>query len=100
MMRNWKVPGNRGGESMAALSAGGDKVSAYRSIRKRRGHAAMFALVAAAMMLWLVTFASCSFAGVPLLIREGLSIGELKRMREHEDEEIDAEIAEHPAAKV
>jgi uncharacterized membrane protein YbhN (UPF0104 family) len=49
--------------------------------------------VAAAMILWLVTFASCSFAGVPLLIREGWSLGELKRMREHEDEQIEAELA-------
>jgi glycosyltransferase 2 family protein len=48
--------------------------------------------VAAAMILWLVTFASCSFAGVPLLIREGWSLGELKRMRQREDEEIDAEL--------
>jgi len=46
-------------------------------------------------MLWLVTFASCSFAGVPLLIREGWSFGELKRMREHEDEQIEAELAHH-----
>jgi len=48
--------------------------------------------VAAAMILWLVTFASCSFAGVPLLIREGWSFGELKRMREQEDEQIEAEL--------
>jgi uncharacterized protein (TIRG00374 family) len=48
--------------------------------------------VAAAMMLWLVTFASCSFAGAPLLIREGWSFGELKRMREHEVEQIEAEL--------
>jgi glycosyltransferase 2 family protein len=51
--------------------------------------------VAAAMILWLVTFASCSFAGVPLLIREGWSFGELKRMREHEGEQIEAELAHH-----
>jgi glycosyltransferase 2 family protein len=52
--------------------------------------------VAAAMILWLVTFASCSFAGVPLLIREGWSLGELKRMREQEREEIEAElVAKH-----
>ncbi|HKM65543.1 MAG TPA: lysylphosphatidylglycerol synthase transmembrane domain-containing protein [Candidatus Acidoferrum sp.] len=56
--------------------------------------------VAAAMILWLVTFASCSVAGVPLLLREGWSLGELKRLRAHEDEEIDAEIAEHPAKSV
>lgn len=54
------------------------------------------AAVAAAMILWLVTFAACSLAGVPLLFREGLSLGELRRMREQEDQEIDAEIVEHP----
>lgn len=53
------------------------------------------AAVAAAMVLWLVTFASCTLAGVPLLLKEGLSLGELRRMREHEDEEIDAEMVEH-----
>jgi len=55
--------------------------------------------VAAAMILWLVTFASCSFAGVPLLIREGWSFGELKRMRQREDEEIDAEMVSQAATK-
>jgi uncharacterized protein (TIRG00374 family) len=50
------------------------------------------AAVAAAMVLWLITFTSCALAGVPLLLREGLSLGELRRMREHEGEEIDAEI--------
>jgi uncharacterized protein (TIRG00374 family) len=49
--------------------------------------------VAAAIMLWLITFASCSLAGVPLLIREGLSLGELRSMRAHEDEELDAEMS-------
>jgi glycosyltransferase 2 family protein len=49
--------------------------------------------VAGAMVLWLVTFASCSLAGIPLLLKEGWSFGELKRMREHEDEAIDAEMA-------
>jgi glycosyltransferase 2 family protein len=48
--------------------------------------------VAAAMVLWLITFAICSVAGVPLLIKEGWSIGELKRMRAHENEELDAEM--------
>jgi uncharacterized protein (TIRG00374 family) len=51
--------------------------------------------VAAAMIVWLVTFASCSFAGVPLLIREGWSFGELKRMREQEGQQIEAELAHH-----
>ena len=55
---------------------------------------------AAAMVIYMVTFGACIFAGVPLLIREGLSIGELKRMRAREEAEIDAEITEHPTAKV
>jgi len=55
--------------------------------------------VAAAMILWLVTFASCSFAGVPLLLREGWSLGELKRMREREGEQIEAELAGQAATK-
>jgi glycosyltransferase 2 family protein len=53
--------------------------------------------VAAAMVLWLVTFASCCLAGVPILFREGFSLGELKRMRKEEDAEIDAEMLQHPA---
>lgn len=52
------------------------------------------AAVAAAMVLWLVTFASCMLAGVPLLLKEGLSLGELRRLRGHEAEEIDAEMTE------
>ena len=55
------------------------------------------AAVAAAMVLWLVTFAACALAGVPLLLKEGLSLGELRRMRQHEAEEIDAEMIEHPS---
>ncbi|HKE09269.1 MAG TPA: lysylphosphatidylglycerol synthase transmembrane domain-containing protein [Candidatus Acidoferrum sp.] len=49
--------------------------------------------VAAAMILWLVTFAACTLAGVPLLFREGWSLSELKRMKQQETAEIDAEIA-------
>jgi glycosyltransferase 2 family protein len=52
--------------------------------------------VAAAMVLWIVTFAACSLVGVPLLLKEGLSLGELRHMRKHEDQEIDAEMAADP----
>lgn len=55
--------------------------------------------VAAALVLWLITFACCSFAGIPLLIKEGWSIGELRRMRAQENEELDAEMSEKPAAQ-
>ena len=52
--------------------------------------------VAAALVLWFITFASCSFAGVPLLIKEGLSLGELRRLRAQEEQELDVEMAEKP----
>jgi uncharacterized protein (TIRG00374 family) len=48
---------------------------------------------AAAMVTYLVTFALCTFAGVPILFREGWSLGDLRRMSQHEDEQIDAEMA-------
>jgi len=52
--------------------------------------------VAAAIVLWLISFAMCSLAGVPLLIREGWSIGELRQMAESEKaaESARGEIAE------
>jgi len=40
--------------------------------------------VAAAIVLWLISFAMCSLAGVPLLIREGWSIGELRQVAKSE----------------
>jgi hypothetical protein len=54
--------------------------------------------VAAALVLWIITFASCSIAGVPLLIKEGLSIGELRRLRAQEEQELDAEMSQKTAA--
>ena len=42
--------------------------------------------VAAAMVLWLVTFAGCGFAGVPLLLHQGLSLGKLREFAEQEKE--------------
>ncbi len=41
---------------------------------------------AASIVLWLVTFAASSLAGVPLLIREGWSMGELRRLARAEVE--------------
>ena len=38
------------------------------------------AAIVAAATLWLVTFASCTIVGIPLLLREGMSIGELRRI--------------------
>ena len=55
------------------------------------------AAVAAAIVLWLVTFAGCSIAGIPLLIREGVSLGHLRELADHEKEEL-KEIAAHGSA--
>jgi len=48
------------------------------------------AATAVAIVLWLITFAACSLAGVPLLIHEGWSLGELKRMAEEEEKKEEA----------
>src|SRR5580692_8370604 len=39
---------------------------------------------AAAILIWLITFAGVALIGVPLLIHEGMSLGELKRLAEGE----------------
>jgi uncharacterized membrane protein YbhN (UPF0104 family) len=50
------------------------------------------------IILWLVGFASCCLVGLPLLFREGWSMGELRRMAQAEEEAGEAELlaeAEH-----
>jgi glycosyltransferase 2 family protein len=49
---------------------------------------------AAAITIWLITFASSSFAGVPLLLREGWSMGELRREARAEREAVAQEAEE------
>ncbi len=54
---------------------------------------------AAAIILWLITFASCCLVGLPLLFREGWSMGELKRLAKSEEAAGQAALladAEHP----
>jgi glycosyltransferase 2 family protein len=56
---------------------------------------------AAAIIMWLVTFASCCLAGLPLLLREGWSMGELKRMAAEGEAEGKVALladAEHPGS--
>jgi uncharacterized protein (TIRG00374 family) len=48
---------------------------------------------AAAILIWLITFAGCSLAGVPLLVHEGMSLGELRRMAEEENQNVGNEAA-------
>jgi glycosyltransferase 2 family protein len=52
----------------------------------------------ATIVLWMITFAGCSLAGLPLLLREGWSMGELRRMARAEEQAGEAELlaeAEH-----
>jgi uncharacterized protein (TIRG00374 family) len=48
-----------------------------------------------AVMLWLITFAGCTLIGIPLLIHEGMSVGELRQLAraEAEAEEVGKHIA-------
>jgi uncharacterized protein (TIRG00374 family) len=41
----------------------------------------------AALMLWVITSASCIIVGIPLLIREGFSLGQLREMSDEERKE-------------
>jgi hypothetical protein len=46
--------------------------------------------LAAAIVLWLISFAACSLAGIPLLLQEGFSPGKLRELAQHEKEELEA----------
>ena len=41
---------------------------------------------AIAVVLWIITFAGCTIAGIPLLIHEGMSMGELRQLARAEAE--------------
>jgi hypothetical protein len=52
----------------------------------------------ATIVIWLVTFVACCLVGLPLLFREGWSVGELRRMARAEEKAGEAELlaeAEH-----
>jgi glycosyltransferase 2 family protein len=70
-----QLPGVGGGSQVACFLA----YTAVFGVEKE-------AAAAASIVMWLVTFAACSLAGVPLLIHEGLSLGKLKELAEHEKE--------------
>jgi glycosyltransferase 2 family protein len=70
-----QLPGVGGGSQVASFLA-------YSAIFGVESEPA----AAASIVLWLITFAACSLAGVPLLIREGFSLGKLREMAEHEKE--------------
>ncbi len=74
---------------------GGSQAACYLAFHQLLGVDSEPAL-AAALMLWLVTFTSCSLAGIPLLIHEGMSFGELRRIAaaEHAAEAVGKHVAD------
>ncbi len=70
-----QLPGVGGGSQVASFLA----YTAVFGVEKE-------AAAAASIVVWLITFAAVSLAGVPLLIQEGFSLGKLKEMAEHEKE--------------
>ncbi|MGA8145623.1 MAG: lysylphosphatidylglycerol synthase transmembrane domain-containing protein [Candidatus Acidiferrales bacterium] len=58
--------------------------------------------VTVSVVLWLISFASCCLVGVPLMLREGWSMGDLRRMvkeQERASEVVLFEAAAHPSAQ-
>jgi hypothetical protein len=70
-----QLPGVGGGSQVASFIA----FTAVLGVEKEPA-------AAASVVLWLITFAGCSLVGVPLLIREGWSMGELRRLAREEEE--------------
>jgi hypothetical protein len=66
-----QLPGVGGGSQLASFLA----MTVFLGVEKELA-------AAAAIMLWLVTFTGCSLAGIPLLLHEGMSLGELRRIAE------------------
>ncbi len=64
-----QVPGVGGGSQAAAFLA----FTQFFGVEKEPA-------LAAAMVLWLITFVACSLAGVPLLVHEGFSMGKLRHL--------------------
>ena len=70
-----QLPGVGGGSQVACFLA----YTAVFGVEKE-------AAAVASIVMWLITFAACSLAGVPLLVHEGFSLGKLRELAEHEKE--------------
>jgi uncharacterized protein (TIRG00374 family) len=77
-----QLPGVGGGAQVATFLA----YTAILGIEKEPA-------TAAAIVLWLISFAACSLAGVPLLFHEGFSLGKLRELAKQEKEELESESA-------
>ena len=70
-----QLPGIGGGAQLASIVA----LTAIFGVAEEPA-------IAIAVVLWIVTFASCTVVGIPLLIHEGMSFGELRQMARAEAE--------------
>jgi uncharacterized protein (TIRG00374 family) len=71
------------------VAGGGAQAAAYAVLTRVFGLAAGPA-AAMAITIWLVSFASCCFAGIPLLFREGLSMSDLRSITREKERESEA----------
>ena len=76
-----QLPGGVGGSQVATFLV-------FRLIFGVEKEAAAIATI----VLWLITFAGCSLAGLPLLLREGWSMGKLRQMARAEEQAGEAEL--------
>jgi hypothetical protein len=75
---------------------GGSQLACYLALTLFLGIESGPAIVAA-VVIWLITFAGSTLAGVPMLVQEGWSMGELRRIA-IEEAEAEAEGGHIPAA--
>jgi len=79
-----QLPGIGGGAQIASIVA----LTAIFGVEQEPA-------IAIAVVLWIITFAGCTLVGIPLLIHEGMSVGELRQLAraEAEAEEVGKHIA-------
>jgi hypothetical protein len=70
-----QLPGIGGGAQLASIVA----LTAIFGVEKEPA-------IAIAVVLWIITFAGCTLGGIPLLIHEGMSVGELRQLARAEAE--------------
>ena len=74
--------------------AGGGAQAATYVVLTRIFQVATESAAVMAIVVWLIGFASCSVVGLPLLFREGWSMGELRRMAQAEERAGEAALLE------
>jgi hypothetical protein len=88
-----------GSAAQAPAVGGGSQAASFLVLKLIFGVQPEPAAVAS-IVIWLVTFASCSLVGLPLLFREGWSMGELRQMARAEEQAGETQLlaeAEHAA---